>query len=326
MKYLKQFKIYEELNTRSLSKDEVINLLKTRCQKFISDGDFFEENLIFRKDEDKGDFLFVDPKSSPEPRVAPNTSNFHNLLISNLDSWRGWPRRNRSLICASSGRALSHGVSWAKGNVTAYVVVPFDTTKIATGDRSDFWECFGKIPKKSRWKQEDSKRPSLPYYISELIRDLGYEATKSEFDPNPYTHTMTGVDSYGKPFSKEVKIPGKWIHTRNPIGMDIHWDKLKTFLEEAEMTDELIDKYFRVRNNLIWDKNKNLLQNLNVILDPIYNKFKLGDVTSTMKLYSELDPDDEDYMSSSLESWLEDECILIKYNSVFDSIINSFLR
>ena len=55
------------LDNVSIYKEEVINLLKTKCKKFLSDGNFYEESLIFRKDEDKGDFLLVDPKSSLSP-------------------------------------------------------------------------------------------------------------------------------------------------------------------------------------------------------------------------------------------------------------------
>ena len=53
------------------------------------------------------------------------------------------------------------------------------------------------------------------------------------------------------------------------------------------------------------------MENLNFILDPVRNKFKIGDVLDTMNIYSEIDGDDENPNRSSLESWIEDECILI---------------
>jgi len=220
----------------------------------------------------------VDPKSSPSPRIAPNSSNnFHNLIISNLDSWRNWPRRNKSLICASSGRALTHSASFAKVP-TDYVVIPFDTTKVATGDRSDFWECFKKLPR--RFMGENG-RPQIPYYISSLMKDLGIMT--NEFDKTPFTFVSTGIDAWGKEFSKEMIIPGKWITKINPEGANVDWEKLKPVLENVKLSDTLINKYFKVRGRLMWDDGKNLLENLDQLLNPISNSFKLGDVVSTMK-------------------------------------------
>lgn len=318
MKYLKR--INESLNSKTLTKDEVIELLKKNCQKFLSYPEIDEGNLIFRKDEDRGDFALVNPKLSTSDRIAPySATNFHNLLISNLDSWKVWPRRNKSLIFASAGRALSHGAGFIKGGKAVdYVVIPYDTTKVATGDRSDFWECFGKLPNRAAFRSESS-RPSVAYYMTNLMRDL--KAVNNVFDETPFQFTSSGTDSYGKTFSKEMTIPGKWIQKFEPEGVDTNWKKLKSFLEEAEMDERMIQKYFKVRGRIMWDPNMNLLENLNKLLDPTFNNFKLGDVATTMDLYTQLDPDDEDYIKSSLESWCEDEVILIKVN-ILDEILN----
>ena len=320
MKYLKR--INESLNSKTLTKDEVIELLRKSCQKFLSYVNKDDGNLIFRKDEDRGDFVLVNPKLSTSYRIAPySVTNFHNLLISNLDSWKGWPRRNKSLVFASERRALTHGIGFIKegGKSVDYVVVPFDNTKVATGDRSDFWECFGKLPNRAAFRGESS-RPSISYYMTSLMRDL--KTIKNVFDPTPFQFTSSGIDSYGKSFSKEMTISyGRWIQKYEPEGVDTDWSKMKSLLESVEMDDRMIQKYFKVRGRIMWNPNMNLLENLNQLLDPSFNNFKLGDVTSTMYLYSQLDPDDEDYTKSSLESWCEDEVILIK-TSLLDSILN----
>ena len=320
MKYLKR--INESLNSKTLTKDEVIELLRKSCQKFLSYVNKDDGNLIFRKDEDRGDFVLVNPKLSTSDRIAPySVTNFHNLLISNLDSWKGWPRRNKSLVFASERRALTHGIGFIKegGKSVDYVVVPFDNTKVATGDRSDFWECFGKLPNRAAFRGESS-RPSISYYMTSLMRDL--KTIKNVFDPTPFQFTSSGIDSYGKSFSKEMTISyGRWIQKYEPEGVDTDWSKMKSLLESVEMDDRMIQKYFKVRGRIMWNPNMNLLENLNQLLDPSFNNFKLGDVTSTMYLYSQLDPDDEDYTKSSLESWCEDEVILIK-TSLLDSILN----
>jgi len=253
VKYLRR--INESLNSKTLTKQEVIELLERNCQKFLSYPNKNQSNLIFRKDEDRGDFALVNPKLSTSKRIAPYApTNVHNLLISNLDSWKGWPRRNKSLIFASDKAALYHS-SENEDLIVDYVVIPFDSTKIATGDRSDFWDCFGKIPNRKQFHKD--------------------------FSP----------DNYPRP-------------------------------REAELVDQtLIKKYFEIEGEIVWNPNMNLLENLNHILDPIYNDFKLGDVTSTMDLYSQLNPNDSDYLKTALESWSEDEVILIKYN-MLNEILN----
>ena len=284
MKYLKR--INESLNSKTLTKDEVIELLKKNCQKFLNYPNKNQSNLIFRKDEDRGDFALVNPKLSTSQRIAPYApTNVHNLLISNLDSWKGWPRRNKSLIFASAKAALYHTSEFSDVEVD-YVVIPFDSTEVATGDRSDFWNCFGKIPNRRGFQgdfmPDDYPRPAISWYVWHLMGNLKIKEEYPETD----------------------------------------WQKIKTLLEEAELVDQrLIKIYFEVEGEIIWNPNMTLLENLNQLLDPIYNDFKLGDVTSTMNLYSQVDTNDTDYLKHALESWCEDEVILIRY-SMLDTILN----
>lgn len=270
MKYLK--KINEDLNTKSLSKDEVINILTNNCKKFINwDNEYTQECLIWRKDKDRGDFVLVDPKLSPTERISPYAyKNYHNLLISNLDSWKGWPRRNKSLICASSYRALSHGAGRAD-----YVIIPFDDTLIATGDRSDFWNCFPNLPKNEDFMGEDLDRPSIAYYMASLISDIDRNVDRS---------------------------------------LNTKWDELKSFLESTEVSDYIINKYFKTYDGVLWDDNLNLLQNLNILLNPKSNNFTLNDITKTMNIYSKLNNDE----SEALESWFEDKALMIKFDILGD--------
>ncbi len=273
MKHLK--KINESLNTTSLTKDKVVEILTTKCKKFINWGkDYTEECLIYRKDEDRGDFLLVNPKLSSEERIAPYAfKNYHNLLISNLESWKEWPRRNKSLICASSYRALSHGAGFVKGPSANYVIIPFDNTMIATGDRSDFWNCFANLPKDEDFTEEDLDRPSIAYYMTSLIHEL---------------------DRNVKP------------------SLNTNWNELKSFLEGSQASDYIINKYFTTDYEVLWDDNLNLLENLNILLNPTSNNFKLTDITGVMNLYSQLDINE----SEALESWFEDESIMIRLDKL----------
>ena len=273
MKHLKS--INESLNTTTLTKDEVIEILMTKCKKFLNWGkDYTEGCLIYRKDENRGDFLLVNPKISSQDRIAPYAfKNYHNLLISNLESWKDWPRRNKSLICASSYRALSHGGGFIKGPSVDYVIIPFDDTMVATGDRSDFWNCFSNLPKDEDFMEEDLDRPSIAYYMTSLVHELDRDVKPS---------------------------------------LNTNWNELKSFLEESEASEQIISKYFTTDYEILWDDNLNLLENLNILLNPKSNNFKLTDITGVMNLYSQLDTNE----SEASESWFEDESIMIRLDKI----------
>jgi hypothetical protein len=273
MKHLKS--INESLNTTTLTKDEVIEILTTKCKKFLNWGkDYTEGCLIYRKDENRGDFLLVNPKISSQDRIAPYAfKNYHNLLISNLESWKDWPRRNKSLICASSYRALSHGGGFIKGPSVDYVIIPFDDTMVATGDRSDFWNCFSNLPKDEDFMEEDLDRPSIAYYMTLLVNEL---------------------DRNVKP------------------SLNTNWNELKSFLEGSEASEHIISKYFTTDYEVLWDDSLNLLENLNILLNPKSNNFKLTDITGVMNLYSQLDTNE----SEARESWFEDESIMIRLDKI----------
>jgi len=298
MKHLRRFN--ETLKSTILTKEEVVKILQQNCKKFLSWGDDYTDDvLILRKDENRGDFVLVDPKSSTSLRIDPYSSNdVHNTLTSNLDSWKGWPRRNKGLCCASSRRAFTHGAGFVKGKSVDYVVIPFDTTKVATGDRGDFWNCFGKIPNKAAFREEDMRRPSLFRYTSSLLSDLGVL--------RDYAHIETRIDRFDKLGNQ---LTPNW--TKTYVNPD--WNKLKTYLDTCKVSDAIKTKYF----GRLWDNSLSLLGNLNKILDPVFNKFKLGDVISTMKLYADLD-DDYEYEGEGLESWFEDEAIMIKIDKLHE--------
>jgi hypothetical protein len=273
MKHLKS--INESLNTTTLTKDEVIEILTTKCKKFLSwEKDYTEDCLIYRKDESRGDFLLVNPKISSQDRIAPYAfKNYHNLLISNLESWKDWPRRNKSLICASSYRALSHGGGFIKGPSVDYVIIPFDDTMVATGDRGDFWNCFSNLPKDESFMEEDLDRPSIAYYMTSLVHEL---------------------DRNVKP------------------SLNTNWNELKSFLEGSEASEQIIGKYFTTDYEVLWNDNLNLLENLDILLNPKSNNFKLTDITGVMNMYSQLDTNE----SEALESWFEDDSIMIRLDKI----------
>lgn len=163
MKYLKLFEEWRpskgNIPINKISEEEFKKLLRENCQDFISlvkslDYDMISyKSFLFRMFKmDHGDFVHSHPSQSEHVRIAPwsNWGNYHNLMISNLESWSDYPRRNKSLICAGHSRARNHD------GFQLYLVIPYDKTKIGVCKNSEFWDAF-KI------------RELLPKWCSDII-------------------------------------------------------------------------------------------------------------------------------------------------------------
>jgi hypothetical protein len=149
MRYLKLFEEFREskgkLPLKEIDIEEFKKLLRENCHDFISlvknlDYNFNEKrNFLFRKfKESHGDFIYSYPSQSEHVRIAPwsGWGNYHNLMVSNLESWKDYPRRNKSLICAGIKRAIGHEGS------QLYLIIPYDKTKIGVCPKYEFWESF----------------------------------------------------------------------------------------------------------------------------------------------------------------------------------------
>ena len=116
-------------------------------------------------------------------------------------------------------------------------------------------------------------RPSIAYYMTSLVHELDRDVKPS---------------------------------------LNTNWNELKSFLEESEASEQIISKYFTTDYEVLWDDNLNLLENLNILLNPKSNNFKLTDITGVMNLYSQLDTNE----SEASESWFEDESIMIRLDKI----------
>lgn len=91
-------------------------------------------DVIYRGKKTNFLFDYTDP-SKGKPRVSRNTSNHMTLLMDNLPSWKGWPKRSRSLICTTrAAKTVAYGKT--------YVVLPEDNVKMGVCYGSDIWVSF----------------------------------------------------------------------------------------------------------------------------------------------------------------------------------------
>jgi hypothetical protein len=89
-------------------------------------------------------------------------------------------------------------------------------------------------------------------------------------------------------------------------------------IERRNVSQYIIDKYFTNDNEVMWDDSLNLLDNINIILNPSINNFKLLNTKETMDYYSTLDEEE----GEAAESWFEGPCLMIRYDLSNDLELN----
>ena len=134
MKWLKTYKIFENYNkfgSKTITESEFDKIRKENCKNWTK-----VETELFRGMPDLGDYVFVDPKLG-DFRSSIEDTNIHLELMSNLPSWKDYPRYDRCVIGGTPGSATG-----TYGD-TVYEVVPFDGIKIGVCPFSTVWESFG---------------------------------------------------------------------------------------------------------------------------------------------------------------------------------------
>jgi len=134
MRYLKSYKIFESYNrfgSKSISESEFDKIRKENCKNWTKC-----ETELFRGMPNLGDYVFIDPKMG-DFRSSIEDTNIHLELMSNLPSWKGYPKYDRCVIGGTPGSATG-----TYGD-TVYEVIPFDDVKIGVCPFSTVWESFG---------------------------------------------------------------------------------------------------------------------------------------------------------------------------------------
>lgn len=116
----------------SIGEKDAAEYIKEKCRKA------WDSTRIYRGNERLDDkYYFIDPTKSYE-RISPFAEyNFYNLLLSNLPSWKKYPKRNKSVICTTSSENARH-----RGRDIYYFVLPVDGANIGICPDRDIWDCF----------------------------------------------------------------------------------------------------------------------------------------------------------------------------------------
>jgi len=134
MKYLQSYKIFENYNrfgSKTITESEFDKIRKENCKNWTK-----AKTELFRGMPNLGDYVFIDPKLG-DFRSSIEDTNIHLELMSNLPSWKDYPRYDRCVIGGTPGSATgTYGE-------TVYEMIPFDDVKIGVCPNSTIWESFG---------------------------------------------------------------------------------------------------------------------------------------------------------------------------------------
>lgn len=269
MKWIKFYEAFRPsggvLPVRELEAEEFKKLVSENCTDFMEILKSVDYNLVgakkkflFRKSPDMGKMVYSNPGSAQHERIAPYSGdgNYHNLILSNLESWKEYPKRNKS-ICTSNFRRIeiAHGSD-------IYLVIPYDTTNIGISPNSDFWWGFASLTKHVKMADvyggfSDIGRINqwfkniinvISKKTGDVISDVSWDSLK------PY------LDRKYNEFSKvKWSSPGIYKSTQIPI---------YSYLPE-------------------YNKNVTLLDNLERVLDPNLHGFSIGHMKDIPNIFKD---------------------------------------
>jgi len=260
MKYLKYFESYRrqgpgQLPLQEIDIEDFKDLLHTHCKQFLKvskDIDFKRYDVydgpsefLFRKfNNNHGNFVLTNPKESEHRRIAPwsDAGNWHNLLVSNLDSWKDYPRRNKSMIASGWDRAFGHG------GTDLYLVIPFDSTKIGVCSGFEFWKAFNVY--------HDKKD-----FISDWVRKIINNLNLTDINDDSWEDLLPHLDKkYNRPF-----FDGYDMNKTLLDNLNIFLDPKKNYFTLGNFRE--VSKLLKERCRECWFEDEAILINWKYLLN-----------------------------------------------------------
>jgi hypothetical protein len=217
MKKIQYFKLFESRTAR-LSDEEFINLAKTKCKDFLTSPKYLQRI----KASYDGDYSYINPKLSHRNPLMKDEgaggvfSSHHTLLMDNLPSWKGFPKRTQSIIGSTNfGFDPSFGDHY-------YCIIPYDGAKFAVAPDCDLWNSSCKISN-NEYKFDD--------YFSESFSQASISDDTYEDMMNDIQKLITNADDIGdlKSLARE-RIKIRIWKNQKVYSM---WDKYDPSYEDA---------------------------------------------------------------------------------------------
>jgi len=123
-----------ETRSKKISESEAYAFANDYCSNALN-GYIKGTSRIFRGNSYLGKYYYMWEAGSE--RTSPYAdNNIYNLLLSNLPSWKKYPKRNLSLVGTTDADSASHY------GLDIFVVLPIDNAKIGVCPDYDIWDSF----------------------------------------------------------------------------------------------------------------------------------------------------------------------------------------
>lgn len=126
-----------KVEEKTISEKEVLELIKKDYSKAWNNAK--NKNFIFRGVYSKDNYIIIEPsKFERKSAYMSDKSNHYTLLLSNLPSWKRYPRRDKSLICSTT---FATAASFSNSD-NVFLVLPKNNSKIGVCSEDDLWGAF----------------------------------------------------------------------------------------------------------------------------------------------------------------------------------------
>jgi len=136
MKYLKTYETYKSSQQYGdvINSKEFDTLLQKHCKNYSDDNVKLYRGVSKLK---LNDYYYLNPKGHKRKSIEPQ--NIHVVLMSELDSWKEFPKYDESVI-VSTNKKYADSYGW---DGTLFEVIPYDNTKFGVCSDSNIWDVFG---------------------------------------------------------------------------------------------------------------------------------------------------------------------------------------
>jgi len=217
------------------------------------------KSVIYRGVENEGNpFIFIDP--SKYKRVsAYHDYNYYTLLFDNLPSWKSYPKRSQSIVCATDKNiARNYGY--------VYRVFPKIRSKIGVCSDSDIWSSFKAFNTMSDFN-------NMLHNIFEILKGTVKEPhTYEDLEKN-----FAIVDRFKVDIFDDVRLIHKEDNPDDePLSDELAENAVYTMLGILfDFNSQQMDDGHYFMSDFIRDYKDDFHHFINDVLDPDDNRFKL---------------------------------------------------
>jgi hypothetical protein len=229
---------------------------------------------------DHGNYSYINPKRGV--RTSRDSNNFYTILLDNLPSWQGYPKRSYSVIGLLSRNfksSIYNDLSQYGDNF--YEVKPQNGAKFVVSSTHDALYAFAFVEQKFKY--------GIDWFTRNFVRTVNYYLMGT-INSNSLSGIQFSSSNYDKIFN-----------TLNQIDKEEFYDFLSKKTNSPGEKGFINPFYEDLKQNFSGDWEKYFDE----LLNPTLNKFYLMD--SIDKLYSSA--------FNHVEVWTDSPCLLIRNNA-----------